>query len=368
MKLITRTKLIGALGLVVGSAAACTTSTSDDAGTSSVRELVTHEAETEGSTAPQPGETGAGRIGAGTRGQMGGSQAAEEQREHLGPVALIADALSKVGLNEEQRSKIDELGKKVTEKERGVMEARRNFQAALADQLRSGQIDESQLEDEIDALVRAREEASPVLRSALDDLHGILEPQQRTELVDALTSRMQEQSRDAEGWFDQFAQDLRLDEDQKTRIREILDRAKPSVEQDKDKFKKIFDAFKGEEFEINRVAPMRDVGKRTRERARGMVSIAKKVSEILKPDQREQLARRLKPQRGAHEPMQPQEPQTGQIQGGIIVGGGYRAGYRAGGFRGWGGGYRAGHVTVARGGYGYGYPFVGGYGYGMGVW
>jgi hypothetical protein len=246
-------------------------------------------------------------------------------------------------------------------------------------------------------------EASPVLRKALEDLHGILDQQQRGELVDAIEAQIQERSRHAEGWFDNFAQDLRLTEDQKTKVKEVLMRAKPSLEQDRENAKEVFEAFRGDQFSIDQIVPLEEVGKRTRERARAMISVAKSLTEILTAEQLDQLAQKIEPQEeerqlqgpqqgeqgeigeqqeqpagqqqqgrplGQEQESQPQQDEPlGQVQGGIVFGGGvggFRGGYVRGGVSGWGGGFSAGRMTVMRSGYAAGYPFVGGYG--VGVW
>ena len=398
MKLITRTNLIGALGVVIA-AGGCATSTSDEGATSSVRGSVTHETGSErAQTPPQQGQMG-------ERGQMSGSgTVGQQQAEHGGMVALIGDALSKVGLNQQQRAAVEELGKKVSPKEQAVAEARDELKEELSEQLAKGKIEEKEFDDEIEELVSARMDASPVLRKALEDLHGILDEQQRKEFVDALTTAMQERATQAEGWFDELARDLKLTEDQKTKVHEVLSRAKPSLDQDRETAKRVFEAFKGEQFSIDEIVPMEEVGKRTKAKAKAMISIAKSLTEILTPAQLQQLARKIEPQEQeernipGQSPRQPgqeeseageqqeqqgpagqqQEGPLGQQEQDFVVGGGYRrggfvggargyrAGYGVGRVGGWGGGFYGGRMTVARGGYAAGYPFIGGYG--VGVW
>ncbi len=418
MKLITRMNVIGALGLLVV-AGGCTTSATDEAPTSTTRGSVTHET---GST-EEAGEQGEGHR---ERGQSGGSGTAVEQEhtDHLGVVALIADGLSKVGLNQQQRAEIEQLGKKVSAKEQAVIEARRELQEELSEQLAKGEIQENAFNDEIEELVSARMEASPVLRKALEDLHGILDQQQRNELVDAMSSEMEEHSRQAEGWFDNMARDLNLTENQKTQVKEVLMRAKPSLEQDRETAKEVFEAFRGEQFSLDQIVPLEEVGKRTREKARAMISVAKSLAEILTPEQLDKLSRMIEPQEeqeerggqiqrpGGHhqeqgepgqqeqgrplgeeqgqqqeegqqgpaqqqgeQPEGQQQDPVGQVQSSQFFGGvggfrggvgGFRAGYVRGGVAGWGGGFSARRMTVMRSGYAAGYPFIGGYG--VGVW
>ncbi len=293
----------------------------------------------------------------------------------FGPRKLIADALSKVCLSDEQRSAIEQLGKTVAPHEQAVASARHAFLRDLAEQLRSGAIDDSALRDEIDALVQARQEASPVLHKALDDLHGILDPGQRATFADALEARMKEIGDASHSWFDQFAKDLNLSDDQKSKIQDVLAKGKPGLEKEIALDKSAFDAFKTNHFSMDELVPVSEVGDKTRARAERMVANAKEIASILTPEQRSALADRIESKFG--------ENKVGQVSAGEDVGnsqqafvaraGGFRAGgvgaagFRAGAVGGWGGGYgvRGGYAAVG-GGYGVGYPMVGGYG--PGIW
>jgi Spy/CpxP family protein refolding chaperone len=309
-----------------------------------------------------------------------------------GPQKLIADALSKVCLSDQQRTAIEQLGKEVRPKEEAVADARHAFVKALAEQVRTDHVDAGALKPEIDALVKAREDASPVMRKALDDLHGILDSGQRAAFVGALEADMKQLRDKSAGWFDSLAQDLGFTDVQKARIKDDLTRAQNDLQMDRDRAKAAFDSFKGDDFSIEKVSPESDVGPRTRTRAEGMVTVAKEVADTLTPEQRSKLADRIEskaaggaPSGGA--PSTPSTgtpgtpsygtpsygtPSTGAPSGGgmgtspqgLIVGGGYRAGAIGG----WGGGFYGGAARFGgvRTGYAAGYPFMGGWG--PGIW
>ncbi len=452
MKLITAANLIGAIGLVVASTGACASPASDESTTSTVSDRLDMKQGVgpfggqqgpqgpqyqQGQQGPQyqQGQQGPqyqqGQQGPqyqqgqqGPQGATGTEQGQEQQGDPTGIGSLIADGLSRVHLNQDQRGRVEDLGKRVNEREQAVTNAHHDLRDALAEQVRAGKVDEHALDNDVDALVRAREEASPVLRRAFEDLHGILNPQQRGELVDAITNRLGDTRDDAGQWFDQLSRDLQLTDEQKPRVREILDGAKPTIDEDSDRARRVIDAFKGDQFDVDEIVPVEEVGSHTRDRARGMIGIARDLVDVLTPEQRSRLADKLEqrgqeegrgqqgqpgqygpqqggpgqygpqqgqygPQQGQYGPQQgapgqfgqqgapgqfgPQQPQGSPIQpqmtplgathDAFVAGGGFRAGgFRAGGFRGWGGGgFRAGHVTVARGGYAAGYPFIGGY-------
>ena len=350
MKLFIRAKFIGPLGLFIASAGGCTVSAApDSAPTSTVSESV------ETAATPESHET----------------KEAEQQREPYGPVAHIADALAKVGLSDEQRTAAEKLGKEVAEKEKAVADARHELKLALAKQLEEGKIDAQALQHQIDALVKARQEASPALRKAVENLHGILDEEQRGAFVDALKSRIKDLDQASQKWFDEFSKDLRLSEEQKHRSKDVLEKTKANLAEEQKKANELFDAFKGKEFSIERIVPISEVGERTRKRATEMVRVTKELADILTPEQRSELAKRLEakspsePLKGVHMPKigghQNEGELLGEAQQGIVVG----RGYRAGAVRGRGGGYSARSMTVSSG-YAAGYPLIGGYG--MGIW
>jgi Spy/CpxP family protein refolding chaperone len=308
---------------------------------------------------------------------------------HRDPIReLVADALSKVCLSDDQRAAAEHLGKEVAPKEQAVADARHAFFTALLDQFKSGTIDAAALKDQIDALVTAREGASPVLRKALENLHGILDPGQRSAFVDAIQSRMKELTGASGAWFEALAKDLNLTDDQKSRIHDLLEKAKPQVDKERTTVGSALGAFKQDQFSIDAVAPMTDVGSKTRDRAEGMVALAKEMTDVLTPDQRATLASKIEGQAPASAPSKPPAPGPsyapapgpsyapepapnyapapvpnygmGQTQQGLVAG---RASYHSGAVGGWGRGYgyRGGSVTSVRTGYASGYPIVGGY-------
>jgi len=225
-----------------------------------------------------------------------------------GPQKLIADALSKVCLSDQQRVGIEQLGKEVRAKEDVVSAARHSFIKALAEQVRSDHVDAGALRPEIDALVKAREEASPVMRKALEDLHGILEAGQRTTFVDALVGDMKQLKDASAGWFDSMATELGLTDGQKERIKNDLTQQRTDNELDRDRAKAVFDSFKGNDFTIEKVSPESEVGPRTHARAEKMVNLAKEIADILTPQQRAELADKIEAKSKGGAPGTPTPP------------------------------------------------------------
>ncbi len=405
MKRFTAARLIGHIGLVVVATAAGTALAAQAPATTTGQESPTTCESTPNPAPPEPSDQ-------------------TVSGDPYGPQKLIADALSKVCLSDQQRVAIEQLGKEVRAKEDVVSEARHSFIKALAEQVRSDHVDAGALRPEIDALAKAREEASPVMRKALEDLHGILDAGQRATFVDALVDDMKQLKDASAGWFDSMASELGLTDGQKERIKNDLTQAKTDNELDRDRAKAVFDSFKGNDFTIEKVSPESEVGPRTHARAEKMVTLAKEIADTLTPQQRAELADKIeaKATKGAPGTAPPpstgtpntgtpgnaappgseapgygapgygapgygapntgtpgtQAPGTavpgegmGQSHQGFVAAGGVRRGVVGG----WGGGYggwgRGGFVGGARygavsTGFVGGYPFMGGYG--PGIW
>ncbi|MBX3222019.1 MAG: hypothetical protein KF795_15990 [Labilithrix sp.] len=361
MKLLTRTRFIVPVGLIVATAAGPA--------------LAADAPKKEAAPTNCPGmEQGAAVLDGEA---ITTTKEAAQEREPMGPLALVGGALQKVCLSDEQRAAVEKLGDQVRPKEEAVMEARQALRSALIEQLASGRIDAHALDGKVDAIVKAREDASPVLRKSLEDLHGILDPGQRSAFVDALESRIKELSEASRGWLDTLGHDLSLSADQKHRIGAVLDKAKPEVDEERARASKAFDAFKKDDFSMEKIVPVGDVGQRTRKRVEGMVGIAKELAAILTPEQRGELAKKLEgrtPKIGAasgdHATTNAasEDGVIDEVGQPLVVARG--GGFRAGAVRGWGGGagyVRGGYAarSVAVGGYAAGYPLVG---VGPGIW
>jgi Spy/CpxP family protein refolding chaperone len=297
-------------------------------------------------------------------------RAEETAGERHGMVQLIGAALGDVCMSDEQRQAIGRLGAEVDKAEKTVSMARRALLRALGEQIEAGVVDACDVEDEIDALVAARHEATPVFRKALQDLHGILDKEQRAAFVKALETRIGElEEKDASGeWLDKLAKDLGLSAEQKTRVAAAFAEAKPAFDAERKAMKAALEAFEADDFSTDKLPPMSEVEQRTRERAEGMVRMAEALVEILTPAQRAALAKQLEEKAAskiAEEEMEaPKEKTVGAAEGALVVGraGGFRTGYVGG----WGGGYAASRSVAYRSGYARGYALTGGFG--PGIW
>jgi Spy/CpxP family protein refolding chaperone len=288
-----------------------------------------------------------------------------------GLIELISGALATVCLTDDQRAAAEQLGKRVAAKEHEVSDARHAFLTALAEQVKAGTVDESALKDKIDAVAKARVDASPEVRKDFEDLHGILDKDQRATFVDAIEGRLKAVSDASGSWLESLSKDLKLSDDQKTAISKVLDESKPELQDERKIAMGAFDAFRGDDFSMEKIAPVEKVGDKTRARLARMIHSAKEITAILTPEQRAELADKIeakaagtKGSAGAQNPATStsSEPEiTDEAQEAFVAG---RAAYRSGAVGAWGGGYMARGATVSRGYVG-GYPFMG---YGPGIW
>lgn len=299
--------------------------------------------------------------------------------EPQGPRATIGAALQKVCLTDDQRTKIQEIGERVSKQEDAVNDARHDLRVLLLDGLDAGQIDESKLNEKIDALVKARVAASPVLRKGLEDLHGLLDSGQRAALVDAMQARIHDLMKDSDGWLDNLATDLSLSADQKQRVGDLLAKAKPELEEEREIAKKALEAFKTDDFAMEKILPIAEVGDRTKTRITRMIGTAKELVGIMTPEQRDKINVLIEGKSneatapaaaGASGPATSMtaEGTLGSSRQAVVVA---RRGYRAGVVGGWGGrgvvvGGRTTVVVANPTPYVVGYPVVPGYG--PGIW
>lgn len=290
-----------------------------------------------------------------------------------GAVQLIGEALSDVCLEPQQREQLANLGTQVESGLAGMEAARNGMMLALADQMEAGKIDRCALQPQIDALVSAREAASPTFRHGLGQLHQILTPEQRTEFVDALTARIKtREDMSIRGqWLDEFAKDVGLSDEQKTEIRALMEKGAPGVKADIEKGKAVLEAFRGDSFDLEKLLPSSEIPTKAAARAEKMVDMAEAIASILTPEQRrlagakirEKIAPTAEKVGAADEGASLEEP-VGTSEEAIVWGGRAVAGGRVGGF-GYRRGYAARGVAVSTRRYGVGYPYARGFGPGF---
>ncbi|MBX3214891.1 MAG: Spy/CpxP family protein refolding chaperone [Labilithrix sp.] len=236
--------------------------------------------------------------------EVGSSSAAM----HAGARKVFEKALADVELRPEQEEAVSKLKSEAKERRAPLREAKRGLMLAVADQIEKGKIDRCGLKDEIQKVASATADARPGDRAALEKLHSILDPDQRTRFVDALKKHWEEhkKSYEAGAMTDKLSRELDLTDEQKDKVRQILSglkeiaEAEPAHEEHRAKWSRILEAFKGEHFELDEVAPSKDVAEKTTKRIEAHLWAAEAVLPVLTDKQRGELADKLRSKAQRH--------------------------------------------------------------------
>jgi len=219
-----------------------------------------------------------------------------------GPVRLLGDALGDVPLRPEQRAEIEKLASDAEARHAGVAAAHRQVVEALAAQIEAGAIDRAALKPKIDAAAKAWEGARPADRAAIERLHAILDADQRSELVDAIESRVHAKM-EAHPWrerMEEWSRDLKLTDDQKARIGQALHAQLAGggrlheMHEGATKGKRALEAFKQDRFVIDEAMPPSDLQAHAAGAADHIVGVASAVLPILTAEQRTLAAQKVR--------------------------------------------------------------------------
>ncbi|HTQ47768.1 MAG TPA: Spy/CpxP family protein refolding chaperone [Polyangiaceae bacterium] len=222
-----------------------------------------------------------------------------------GPVKLFGEALGDVPLTAAQRTQIEQLATDAEARHADARAARKDLMTVLATQVQAGQIDRTALQPKIDALTAAMQKAQPGDRAAFEQLHAILDPQQRTEFVDAVKAHIGEhkgEKHDRHASMKQWAADLQLSDDQKAQIKSaIMDHMHAAGaaggghdwSQAKHQGQDVMAAFAQDRFVMNEVAPPRDVQAQVAKMTGHMLGLVEAALPVLTPQQRVLAAQKL---------------------------------------------------------------------------
>jgi hypothetical protein len=173
---------------------------------------------------------------------------------------------------------------------------------ALADQMEAGKLDRCAAASQIDVLAAATAKAHPGDRADFEKLHAILDPGQRTAFVQALKQEHEsiEKMHEPSALADKIAEKLSMGSEQKASLQAILTglreirQAEPAYAVHRERWAKILDAFQGDHFVLDDVAPMGDVAVHTRERVEQRIWAGEAIYQLLSTDQRKAVAGKLR--------------------------------------------------------------------------
>jgi len=221
---------------------------------------------------------------------------------------MFERALEQVELRPEQQKAINELKDEAEERHEPVKAAKRELMNAAADQVEAGKIDRCELDPQIEKVAAAKAQAHPGDRAAFEKLHSILDKDQRAKFVDALKRGWEahRQAHDPTKLADKMARELGLTEEQKGKVQQILtglhevSEALGTHEEHRERWSRVLDAFKGDHFVMDEVAPAEDVAGMMKRKMAGHLWAAEALLPVLNKDQRALLAEKLRGKARGH--------------------------------------------------------------------
>lgn len=249
--------------------------------------------------------------------------------ETHGAVKLIGEALGEVPLRADQRATLEKLAQESDARHTPMFAGRKDAILTLADQIEKGAIDRAALQVKIDKMAADLEKSQSDDRAAIVKLHDVLDAQQRGLLVDALESRMKAgrhrgpgeiggKGRGHDGakgfmHMKQLAEDLKLTDDQKTKIHEVMrdsfkDAMKAHHEGREHDGKRggrgewkghggphgALEAFREDKLDLDKVVPAKDPKQTAKLGAEHVLGTVEKILPILTPEQRKIAADKLR--------------------------------------------------------------------------
>jgi Spy/CpxP family protein refolding chaperone len=221
--------------------------------------------------------------------------------EHRGVAGALQVAIDEVDLDAKQREEASALIEEVRAKLEPARAERRRVAGEIADKIAQGTLTRADSDAAVGALVKVEASAAPALQDTANRLHGLLDADQREELLDAVRSTWRERWHSEGGpktELKRLAKELDLTDAQRDAIKEKvkaeLEREKPALrakmESARDRLKAAADAFESDSFD----AAALDLAKDGLSMRRSFLSVMLRVVEAslptLTPAQRAKLA------------------------------------------------------------------------------
>jgi hypothetical protein len=219
-----------------------------------------------------------------------------------GGAKLFEKALDEVHLRADQKAAVEAMKAQAKERHAAVKGASGELATAVAKQIENGEIDRCALASNIVALASAVAEVHPADRADFERLHSILDPEQRTAFVDALQRQREsvKAMHQPAALADKLTEKLNLSSDQRASLEKILAglqeirEAEPSHAAHRERWTKILNAFEGEHFSLDQVAPMGDVVSHTKKVVEARLWAGEALLPVLNAEQRKTVADRLR--------------------------------------------------------------------------
>lgn len=246
-----------------------------------------------------------------------------------GLVKVVGEALGEVNLRPDQRVELEKLATAAEARHVAMHDGRKELALAVADQVEKGALDRNALQPKIDRVVADMEKARPEDKQAFAKVHALLDNEQRNQFVDALEAKFKhgghhghkgEKGKDGRHpgaggehvggdehhafrggphGMKQLAEDLKLTDDQKDKIKDVFKAQMhaqngPSFKDMHERMsqgKKSLDSFRTEKFDADGIAPPVD---KTKAGSGHFLDVAEKIVPILTPEQRKIAADKIR--------------------------------------------------------------------------
>ena len=246
---------------------------------------------------------------------------------HGGIAAGLFRATNDLVLSEAQRDSLGKLEPTLTSDDDGIRTAMKGFRADLIAGVKAGKIDTAKMTADDTVIDKAFADHHDKETAALDSLHTLLEPAQRTTVVAAVRAMQAKREDRMAGWMkdkdadggapdwskkrlDKLTADLTLDAGQQKQVAAILAKASDppnaaGMQQRWDDAKKRMDAlltsFAGDPFDAKKADLTILPGKTAHDPMDHMAAFFTQLLTVLHPDQRDKLAGSMDRPFGARE-------------------------------------------------------------------
>jgi Spy/CpxP family protein refolding chaperone len=222
-----------------------------------------------------------------------------------GWVAVVGEALGDVPLLPEQRKEIERLASEADARHATLAEVKQRAADALAAHVEAGKIDRAGLQPAVEAYADAWARTRIGDRTAVERLHALLEPGQRSALVDSLAERLEGRKKDKGSRMERLAalaDELKLTSDQIERLREVMQR-KRGERGDKGghrkdwrrgKLDEMLEAFAGDELSLAGMPAYDDLRAKAGRKAERILGKVETAMPILTDEQRKLAAAKIR--------------------------------------------------------------------------
>lgn len=209
---------------------------------------------------------------------------------------LLDGAIAVLRLEPNQAQDFENLRERLRVDDVVARQAKQAVLLALADQLEAGRVELASLQRVLTAYMAARRDLNQTFRAALDQVYRSLDPAQRQDFAESFANevRTEVQKQLSPEWIDAFATTLKLTDEQKERLQQLIRDRETSLVGELERLGRALGEFPRDATAFAETFPQKLDPIYALEGALRMVQATSKISEILTPEQRELAAELLR--------------------------------------------------------------------------